>query len=590
MRKFVLMEEEAGATRQLAGLLRGGGADLAAQRVARLVADVCAAADPAEAVRLSADLRESVLELLEDGTVTAAEARLLCREIDAALVAMLDKLRSPARTLAALARALSEGSIHVFPQLVLEGAQSADSAALLVEDGGGLAVRAAAGLDLPPEATGPDSVAARCLATGAPQEGKDCEGARGVLALPVEMEGEKAVILRAASRSAWQFTEDERAFLRAVGRRAASILAGEGPQSRLRHALRTFESLIEASPLPIVAIDADALVQIWNRAAEELFGWERREVMGKPLPLVPAEEVEEAHSIQDDVRAGKIVRNREVRWVCRDGSQVDLALSVAPLRDAAGAVSGAISILMDISDRKHREYEAARTARFREHLLGIVSHDLRNPLTAIVTSAQLLLRYGELPDRQGRVVGRIATSADRMARMIDDLLDFARTRLGGEFPIHPRRIDLRQICEQTVEELEFAYTRPVKIEAEGDHWGDWDPDRMAQVISNLAGNGLQHGEGEVSVFLHGEPEVVVFQTHNGGAPIPKEVLPHIFEPGRRGDARSGGLGLGLFIVQQIVLAHGGSIEVRSSEADGTVFTVVLPRKGRHGPATTPQRG
>ena len=82
----------------------------------------------------------------------------------------------------------------------------------------------------------------------------------------------------------------------------------------------------------------------------------------------------------------------------------------------------------------------------------------------------------------------------------------------------------------------------------------------------------------------------MFQTRNGGSPIPKEVLPHIFEPGRRGDARSGGLGLGLFIVQQIVLAHGGSIEVSSSEADGTVFTVVLSRKGRHGPAAPPQRG
>jgi PAS domain S-box-containing protein len=368
------------------------------------------------------------------------------------------------------------------------------------------------------------------------------------------------------------------------------VAAGESPQSRLRHALRTFESLIEASPLPIVAIDAEAMVQIWNHAAEELFGWQRREVMGKPLPLVPTELVEEARAIEDDVRAGRIVRNREVRWVCRDGARVDLALSVARLRDAAGAFSGAISILMDISDRKQREYEAARTARFREHLLGIVSHYLRNPLTAIVTSAQLLLRYGELPDRQGRVVARIATSADRMARMIDDLLDFARTRLGGELPIHPRRIDLRQICEQTIEELEFAYTRPVRMEAEGDLWGDWDPDRIAQVISNLAGNALQHSEGDVAVLLQGEPEVVVFQTRNGGPAIPKEVLPHIFEPGRRGDARSGGLGLGLFIVQQIVLAHGGSIEVKSTEAGGTLFTVVLPRKGRHGGAAAVQKG
>src|SRR5205814_8329185 len=135
-------------------------------------------------------------------------------------------------------------------------------------------------------------------------------------------------------------------------------------------------------------------------------------------------------------------------------------------------------------------------ARFREHLLGIVSHDLRNPLTAIVTSAQLLLRYGELPERQARVVARVASSADRMARMIDDLLDFARTRLGGEFPIHARRVDLRQICEQTVDELEFAYTRQVKLDAHGDLWGDWDPARMEQVITTRVGKALKHSDGD----------------------------------------------------------------------------------------------
>ncbi len=234
---------------------------------------------------------------------------------------------------------------------------------------------------------------------------------------------------------------------------------------------------------------------------------------------------------------------------------------------------------MDITERKRRELEAQRTARFREHFVGIVSHDLRNPLTAILTSAQLLQRYGELPERQARVALRISSSADRMARMIDDLLDFARSRLGGGFPIQRRRMDLRQVCEQTVEELEFAWTRSIPVEAQGDLWGSWDPDRIAQVISNLVGNALQHSQGDVRVTLRGDGDSVVLDTWNGGPPIPAEVVPHLFEPGRR-DARSSGLGLGLFIVQQIVLAHGGHMEV-SSGAGGTVFRVALPRKARH---------
>src|SRR5438067_6691301 len=574
------MGGEAGTARQLAGLLRGGGGDLAAQRVARLVAEACTGVEPAEASRQCAALRDSILQLCSDGTLTLPEARLLCRKIDGAQAAMLEALSSPQRALDALERALSDTPVRGLPELAVQGALSADSAALLIGENGQLVVRATAGLELPPDAADAASVAGRALLGGSVVEGSDAENARGVLAFPLQFGDEVVCGLRLSSRTVWKFSEDEKRFLRAIATRAGALLAGDDPQARLRHTLRTFESLIEASPLPILSIDRNGSVQILNRAAEELFGWQRHEVVGKSIPL-GAQDLEEALRIREETLAGHVIRNREVRRRRKDGTHLDLALSAAPLRDPAGAVSGSIAILVDITDRKQREEQVERTARFREHFVGIVSHDLRNPLTAIVTSAQLLLRYGELPERQARVVARIAASADRMARMIDDLLDFARSRLGGEFPIHRRRIDLRQICEQTVEELEFAYTRQVKLEVYGDPWGDWDPDRMAQVISNLVGNAVQHSDGEVSVTLRGETEVVVLETQNGGPAIPREVLDHIFEPGRRGDARSGGLGLGLFIAQQIVLAHGGTIEVASSEGAGTTFTVSLPRKGRH---------
>ena len=575
------MGGEAGAARQLAGLLRGGGRDRVAQRVARVVAEACAGVEPAEASRVCSALREAVLELCEKGALTVPEARTLCQEIDAAEAATLETLTTPHRALDALERAMSDTSAHALPQLAVEGALSADSAAMLIAEKDALVVRAMAGLPAPPDAAGPQSVAARAIDQRSILEATETEGARAVYAAPLRFGEEMLGALRVSSQTAWKFNEEEKRFLRALATRAGVLLAGEGAQARLKQTLRTFESLIEASPLPIMAIDRDGMVQIWNRAAEELFGWQRAEVVGRPLPLVPPDLRKESAAIQEETLAGRIIRNREVRRLRKDGTWIDLALSVAPLRDPGGAVSGSIAILLDITDRKQRESQAERTARFREHFVGIVSHDLRNPLTAIVTSAHLLLRYGELPERQARVVARIASSADRMARMIDDLLDFARSKLGGEFPIHRRRIDLRQICEQTVEELEFAYTRQVKLEATGDLWGDWDPDRIAQVISNLVGNAVQHSDGEVSVTLRGEADVVVLETHNGGPAIPRGVLSHIFEPGRRGDARSGGLGLGLFIAQQIVLAHGGSIEVASNNGEGTTFTVALPRRARH---------
>jgi len=582
MRKFANMGAEAGTARQLAGLFRGGGSELAANRVARLVAEACAGVEPAEAARLCSNLRDSVVALAEDGTLTPAEVRLLCREIDAAQGALFEGLSSPRRALEALERAVSDTSARGLPQLALEGALSADSAALLISENGGLVVRAAAGLEIGPEASRSQSAAGHALARRAKVEASDVEGSRAVLAFPLRSGAEIAGVFRVSSRTAWQFSPDEVRFLEAIARRAAALIAADDPQTLLRHALHTFESLIEASPLPIVSNDRNGLVEIWNRAAEELFGWQRGEVVGRPLPIVPPDLADESLAIREQVLAGRVIRSREVRWMRKDGTSVDLALAIAPLRDSSGTISGAIAILADITDRKRIEHEAARTAGFREHLLGIVSHDLRNPLTAIVTSAQLLLRYGELPERQARVVARISSSADRMARMIDDLLDFARTRLGGEFPIHPRRVDLRQLCEQTIEELEFAYTRQVKVDAQGDLWGDWDPDRIAQVVSNLVGNAIQHSDGgEVTVTISGESELVRLRTANGGPPIPPAVLPHVFEPGRRGNGeRTGGLGLGLFIVQQIVLAHGGAIEVRSSEEEGTTFEVSLPRKTR----------
>ena len=364
---------------------------------------------------------------------------------------------------------------------------------------------------------------------------------------------------------------------------AAAREDGSGAARKLGAALHGFQVLVETSPLPIVSLDRAGLVGIWNRAAEELFGWRRDEVVGKPPACVPESRLEEARRVIGRAHEGAVIRDREVRWLRKDGTELDLSLSVGPLRNALGEVDGSISILADITGRKQRERETEETTRFREHFVGVVGHDLRNPLTAILASAQLLLRYGRLDEAQARVVNRVASSAGRMARMIADLLDFARTRLGGGFPLQTQRTDLGELTRQTVEELIFAHPeRTVRIDAAGDLWGDWDASRMEQVISNLVSNALQHGpeDGEVKVTVRGEPSVVVFSTHNGGPPIPREVLPHVFEPGRRGDAQPGGLGLGLFIVQQIVLAHGGSIEAHSSAAQGTTFTAVLPRKAR----------
>ena len=226
--------------------------------------------------------------------------------------------------------------------------------------------------------------------------------------------------------------------------------------------------------------------------------------------------------------------------------------------------------------------ESARTARFREEFIGVIGHDLRNPVSAILTGAYALIKSDSLAARDATIVSRIASSATRVAHMIEDLSDFTRGRLGGGIQITRTPADLRDICGRVVEELQIA--RPgssIVLRAAGDLHGQWDGERLAQVLSNLLGNALEHGDAgaPVRIELTGRDRDVTIQVANQGRRIAPEELRDLFEPFRRGAGSSPrrGLGLGLYIVERIVTAHGGTVTAESTDADGTRFTVRLPR-------------
>ncbi len=223
------------------------------------------------------------------------------------------------------------------------------------------------------------------------------------------------------------------------------------------------------------------------------------------------------------------------------------------------------------------------TEHYRDQSLAILGHDLRTPLSAIVTGASLLLSKQDLDKGTVRVATLMLSSANRMSRMIEDLLDLTRTRLGDRIPVNPVHLDLEPLCQQVIAELQTH--RPpggVVFTAEGDLHGEWDGDRISQVLSNLVWNAIQHGgkSDPVTVTAQDDGASVVVTVHNSGTPIPENALKAIFQPLVRHttDSRvSSGLGLGLYISSQIVLAHAGKFEVTSTDAGGTTFTVRLPR-------------
>lgn len=287
----------------------------------------------------------------------------------------------------------------------------------------------------------------------------------------------------------------------------------------------------------------------------------------------------------------------EVRGALLVGTREDALDDGALLLLAAAADRAALLLererlletARDAAERARRvEDEAERRRHAVDTILGVVGHDLRNPLGAVHMSAALLQKRGGLEGWQARTVERMRSSAGRMGRIIADLLSYTRTRLGSGIPINRSGADLRAVVQRVVDELRAGNPdREIVVDApEGlDLTGPWDPDRLEQVASNLVSNAVDHGDPgtPVRAELSATPGEVVLAVRNAGPGLPPEVMAHLFEPfSRPPDERSrkaSGLGLGLFICREIVRGHGGEISARTAGGE-MVVTVRLPRPAR----------
>ena len=273
---------------------------------------------------------------------------------------------------------------------------------------------------------------------------------------------------------------------------------------------------------------------------------------------------------------------RQLRWRAAStlgavGFAAAAALLLALILLAARAVRSESAV------RERLSAGRAETVALQQQIMAIVGHDLRNPLLAMKTSAEVMARAPGLDDHRREDARRILAGARRMERLLRDLIDFARIRAGHGLPVERATVDLVEVCRRAVDDLGREAEGRVVVEGGGDTSGAWDAGRVEQVVVNLVSNALKYGppDGPVAVRVDGQPGELVLTVHDDGGGLEPRLQEAIFEPFRRlkaGDAHAArSAGLGLFIVRQIAEAHGGTAAVDSAPGRGTTFTVRLPR-------------
>lgn len=498
--------------------------------------------------------------------------------------------------------------------VLMESALAVDSAAVMMVEGDRLVVRAAVGLGadgafgsslrldegfMGQAATTRKPMALRSASTDPRVVLPSLKepGLRAIYAVPM-LEDERLLgVAYMGSRTAFLFSDPDTLLFRSIAQRATAWLIQARLQADERAArveaqrsLAQLNALLSATPVGIAFLDTELRYVRLNQAMADINGFSLADHQDRSFRDIHLPEVVEALEpiLRRALETGEPVRSFEYSLpptASRGGGRTWQA-SFYPVRTPQGEVLGLGCAVVDITEHKQAEATLQRAVDFREQLLAVLGHDLRNPLNAISASAFQLARAEEWGPPERRAVDRIRKATARMGRMINDILDFARSRLGGGIPVERQRMSLAEVCQAALEELQVSHPeRQLLFEAHGDTWGEWDPDRVSQVLGNLVSNAIQHGRdgAPVRTQVRGEPDEVVLEVHNLGEPISSELRARIFDPfktylGPQDTAKQKrSLGLGLYIVSQIAAVHGGRVEVRSTADEGTTFTVHWPR-------------
>lgn len=398
-------------------------------------------------------------------------------------------------------------------------------------------------------------------------------------------------LLVVGSKNLHEFSAGEIKLLKAFGAVLGAALENAELYGAVNQGKAYIENLVENAGDAIISTDTGHRILTWNRAAEVIFGYSKEEALGRSLAmLLPWERPAELEEIRHKVEHAGVVRNLELRRKRKDGALIDVSVAVSPIRDGAGRITGFLHSAKDITDKIRYEKRLKELDKMKSDFISNVSHELRTPLTAIKGSVDNMLDgiTGPLNDKQTRYLERIKSNADRLARLINNLLDLSRIE-SGKIELKPEVLPLVALSKEVAESLRpIAVEKLISLEViAGDStvtaWADRD--KVTQVLMNLVGNALKFTppEGRVSVVVDrdGEGWVKVSVADTGPGISPEEagrIFDRFYQSAKAGKQKSLGSGLGLAISKALVEMHGGRIWVDGSAGEGSIFSFTLPSR------------
>lgn len=347
------------------------------------------------------------------------------------------------------------------------------------------------------------------------------------------------------------------------------------------------------SSYAVFCFDSSGAIRTWNAGVQAILGYPRDESVGRHVATLFTEDDRQRSAPQDEIqRAMRHGEASDDRWhVRRDGTQVFVAGLVAPIRDEAKGLHGFLKLIRDRTDviessarLRQRGDQAEAENREKDAFVAVLAHELRQPLAAILGWARMGANSRFARDRAADVFGRIRRSAESTIRFVNDLLEASRIS-SGKLQLARERTNLSALVDDTMPELApAAESRSISLEMDVPQpcVVDADPVRLRQVVSNLVGNAIRYTPpgGSIRVATHSDTREVILVVADAGIGIANQDLPHIFDRFRQSrvaNDRQTGLGLGLWVVKEIVQRHGGTITASSEgEGRGATFTVRLP--------------